>query len=152
VSRLVALYGLGLAALVGLVALAVVDPWAADGGGPPDAAAGGDVAGAVTFELAARGGSGEFGFATLEPRGEGTRLAVELLSGTAARAFVREGTCRLPGERLHDVGVVTRRAGGDVASTAVAAVALPPDELRGGRRVVTVERRGAVVACARISG
>jgi hypothetical protein len=48
--------------------------------------------------------------------------------------------------------VVTRRAGGDVASTAVAAVAAPPDELRAGRLVVTAERHGTVVACASIRG
>jgi hypothetical protein len=152
VSRLFALYCLGLAALAGLVALAVADPWAEDGVGPPDAAAGGEVAGAITFELTERGGSREFGFATLEPQGEGTRVAVELLSGATARAFVRAGTCRRPGARLYDVGVVIRRAGGDVVSTALATVAVPPDELRGGRRVVTAERRGAVVACARITG
>lgn len=152
-SRLVALYGAGLVALAALVALATADPWAASGGGgAPEAVAGGDVAGAITFELGARNGSGQFGFVTLEPHGEGTRVAVELLMPARARGFVREGTCRRPGEQLYDLGVVTRRAGGDLASTALATVDVAPEELRSGRRVVTAERNGAVAACAPIGG
>lgn len=146
--RLVALYGAGAAALAALVALAAADPWAARGGaGSAEAIAGGDVAGAITFELRPRRDSGQFGFVTLEPSGAGTRVAVELLTGATARAYVRVGSCRRPGELLHDLGVVTRRARGDLAATALTTVDVPPDELRSGARVVVLERHGAVAAC-----
>ena len=148
-SRLVALYAAGVAALAALVALAAADPWAASGGaGEAGSIIPGDVAGAITFELRERNGSGQFGFVTLEPRGEGTRVAIELLVSATARAYVREGTCRRPGKRLHDLGVVTRRASGDIAATALVTLDTATDELRSGARVVTLEQRGGgVTAC-----
>jgi hypothetical protein len=150
-SRLVVLYGAGAAALAALVILAAADPWAANGGEDlAGVVAAGDVAGAISFELRPRNGSGQFGFVTLEPREGGTRVAVELLAPPSARAFVREGSCRRPGKRLHDLGVVTRRASDDVAATAIVTVAAAPDELRSGARVVTVERTAGVTACVRI--
>jgi hypothetical protein len=151
--RLVALYGAGAAALAALVVLAAVDPWAArGGGGSTGAIAGGDVAGAITFELRPRRGSGQFGFVTLEPRGERTRVSVELLTAATARAFVREGPCRRQGDLLHDLGVVTRRARGDLVATALVTVDVPFERLRSGARAVTVERHGVDVACVRVGG
>ncbi|MDQ4029883.1 MAG: hypothetical protein M3168_02465 [Actinomycetota bacterium] len=146
-SRLVALYGTGIVALAALVALAAADPWTANGGDATEAVAAGDLAGAITFELWPRNGSGQFGFVTLEPRGDGARVAVELFTLATARAFVREGSCRRPGQRLHDLGVVTRRASADLAATALATLDAGPGELRSANRIVTVERNGAVSAC-----
>jgi hypothetical protein len=151
VSRLVVLYAAGAAVLAALVALAAADPWAANGGADATGSIiAGDVAGAITFELRQRKGSGQFGFVTLEPRGAGTRVAVELLPPATVRASVREGTCARPGRRLHDLGVVTRRATDDVAATALVTVDSAPDELRSGSRLVTLERNAAVTACAAI--
>lgn len=151
-SRLVALYAAGAAALAALVALAAADPWAASGGaGDAGSIIPGDVAGAITFELRERNGSGQFGFVTLEPGDEGTRIAIELLAPATVRAYVREGICRRPGKRLHDLGVVTRRASGDIAATALVTVDEATDELRSGARAVTLERRGGgVTACVAV--
>jgi hypothetical protein len=151
VSRLVVLYAAGAAALAALVALAAADPWAANGGADATGSiVAGDVASAITFELRPRNRSEQFGFVTLEPRGEGTRVSVELLTPATTRASVREGSCARPGKRLHDLGVVTRRAAADLAATALVTIDAAPDELRSGSRLVTLERNGIVTACARI--
>jgi hypothetical protein len=152
-STLLVLSGLGLAAA--LVAFLVAEPWLAEPGMPVDEAVAGDVAGAITFELDQRNDSGRFGFVTLEPVEEGTRVGIDLgLPGDVPQpAHVHEGTCSRPGKALYGLIVVLARAGPDAPATSFTTLEVPLDELRAGRKVVDVHRSAfdpTVVACAAI--